>query len=199
MPDTIRRTVLMVGCLAVALAADRSPFAQDAPEGTTLRMTAFAVNLSGVGRTRPQTLQIVIERWSTDEERKKLVDTLVEKGSEKLLDVVQDIKPRAGFIRTTEQPGLGHPVRARAAAPERRAAHRVRDGPADQLPGGAGQHAVDGLRVHGLRDPARSRRQGRGQAGAAATKVTYDKEKKQVELENYGQQPVRLTQVMVDK
>ena len=34
---------------------------------------------------------------------------------------------------------------------------------------------------------------------AAGTKITYDKEKRQVELENYGQQPVRLTQVTVDK
>jgi hypothetical protein len=34
---------------------------------------------------------------------------------------------------------------------------------------------------------------------AAGTKITYDPEKKQVELENYGQEPVRLTQVTVDK
>jgi hypothetical protein len=34
---------------------------------------------------------------------------------------------------------------------------------------------------------------------SVGTKVTYDKDKKQLELENYGQEPVRLTTVTVDK
>ena len=198
MPDTIRRTVLMVGCLAGALAADRSPLAQDAPAGAPLRMTAFAVNLSGVGRTRPQTLQIVIERWSTDAERKLLVDTLVEKGSEKLYDVVQDIKPRVGFIRTTTS--LGWDIQYAHEQP---------------LPSGGRRivFATDRpINFRELRDNTRSTDyefmvceirlgpDGKGEGKlAGATKVTYDREKKQVELENYGQQPVRLTQVVVDK
>ena len=34
---------------------------------------------------------------------------------------------------------------------------------------------------------------------AVSTKISYDKDKKSVEIENYGQEPVRLTQVTVDK
>ena len=34
---------------------------------------------------------------------------------------------------------------------------------------------------------------------AGGTKISWDKEKKAIEIENYGQQPVRLTQVTVDK
>src|SRR5262245_54078422 len=107
MTQITRRAVLVAGCLAAVCPGGPVSLAQDPPAPTPLpfRMTAFAVNLSGVGRARPQTLQIVIERWSTDEERKKLVDTLVEKGGDKLLDVVQDIKPRAGFIRTNTSLG----------------------------------------------------------------------------------------------
>ena len=34
---------------------------------------------------------------------------------------------------------------------------------------------------------------------AAGTKISYDKDKKTVEVENYGQEPVRLTSVTIDK
>ena len=53
------RALMLAGC-AVAFAAGSRLDAQDAPAGP-LHMTAFAVNLSGVGRARPQTLQIVID------------------------------------------------------------------------------------------------------------------------------------------
>ena len=62
--------------------------------------------MTGIGRAgRAETLQIVIERWSTDAERAALINTLVENGSDKLLDAVQKIKPRAGFIRTNTSLG----------------------------------------------------------------------------------------------
>src|SRR5262245_7663269 len=105
-PRSMLARILLVGSLPLALGHSTSAQeAEPAPLPLPLRMTAFAVNLSGVGRTRPTTLDIVIERWSTDEEKQKLLDTLVEKGDDKLLDMVQDIKPRAGFIRTTQSLG----------------------------------------------------------------------------------------------
>jgi hypothetical protein len=190
---------LAVGSLAfasgrVALAQESAP----TPLPLPLRMNAFAVNLSGVGRTRPTTLDIVIERWSTDEERKKVLDTLVEKGEDKLMDMVQDIKPRAGFIRTTQS--LGWDISFARYADLASGGHRivfVTDRP---------------MGFYELSNNTRSRdyefmvceirlnKDGKGEGKlSSATKITYDKEKKEVTLENYGIEPVRLTTVSVEK
>src|SRR5262245_45299416 len=97
--------LLVAGSLALASGGAAVSQEEAAPPAPPLRMTAFAVNMSGVGRTGATTLQIVIERWSTDEERDKLLTTLVEKGDDKLLDTLQNIKPRAGYIRTNQSLG----------------------------------------------------------------------------------------------
>jgi hypothetical protein len=72
-----------------------------AKEEELLRLRAFAVNMNNSARTGT----IVIERWSTDEEASKLKATLVEKGDDKLLSVLQKIKPRCGFARTSNSLG----------------------------------------------------------------------------------------------
>jgi hypothetical protein len=176
----------------VSLAEEEAP----TPLPLPLRMSAFAVNLSGVGRTRPTTLDIVIERWSTDEERQKVLDTLVEKGSDKLLDLVQDVKPRAGYIRTTQSLGWDISFARYADLPS--GGHRivfVTDRP---------------MGFYELRNNTRSRdyefmvceirlnKDGKGEGKlSASTKITYDKDKKTVEIENYGIEPVRLTTVSI--
>jgi hypothetical protein len=161
-------------------------------------MTAFAVNMSGIGRGGAQTLQIVIERWSTDDERKHLIDTLVEKGSDKLLDALDDIKPRAGFIKTNRSLGWD-----------------IQFARVHELPGG-GRRIVFGTdRPMTFAEASNNPRSadyeymlceirlgadGKGEGKlAVAAKVTYDKAQQKVEIENYGQQPVRLTQVTIDK
>jgi hypothetical protein len=190
---------LVVGSLAVAsgpvaLAQESAP----TPLPVPLRMNAFAVNLSGVGRTRPTTLDIVIERWSTQEEQKKLLDTLVERGEDKLMDLVQDMKPRAGFIRTTQS--LGWDISFARYADLASGGHRivfVTDRP---------------MGFYELSNNTRSRdyefmvceirlnKDGKGEGKlSSATKITYDKDKKEVTLENYGIEPVRLTTVSIEK
>jgi hypothetical protein len=70
-----------------------------------LLLRAFAVNMSGGGRAAAGTIDIGIERWTTDDERAKLFNVLVERGSDHLLDALQDIKPRAGYVRTSNSLG----------------------------------------------------------------------------------------------
>src|SRR6266849_7227305 len=67
--------------------------------GTPERFTALAVNMSNVGRTGAQTVEIVVNRWSTDAERDRLLAVLLERGPEKLLETLQDM-PRVGYFRT---------------------------------------------------------------------------------------------------
>ena len=169
-----------------------------ADDKRVMSMTAFAVNMSGVGRGGATTLNIVIERWSTDEERAKLLDTLVEKGPDKLLDVVDDIKPRAGFIRTNRS--LGWDIQYAREFP---------------LPTGGKRIIFVTDRPMGFYEMHNSTRSadyefmlceihlgpdGKGEGKlATATKISYNKDEKKIELENYGTQPVRLTQVTLDK
>lgn len=184
--------------LSLALPLALGAVSAAAADKPVLSLTATAVNMSGVGRPGATQLTIVIERWSTDEERGKLVDTLVEKGSDKLLDVLDDIKPRAGFIRTSRS--LGWDIQYA----------RVQD-----LPSGGKRiiFATDRpMNFYELRNNTRSSdyefmlceirlsadgRKGEGKLATAA-KISYDRAEKRVEIENYGQQPVRLTQVSVD-
>ncbi|HEY6547081.1 MAG TPA: hypothetical protein VI589_04215 [Vicinamibacteria bacterium] len=190
---SLHRTAVLGGLLALA-APSVAPAAEP-----VLSLTAFAVNMSGVGRTgRTETLQIAIERWSTDEERAMLIDTLVEKSSDKLLDAVQKIKPRAGYIRTTTS--LGWDIQFARET---------------DLPSGGKRIVFATDRPMGFREMRNSNRSadyefmlceirlgpdGKGEGKlAGGAKISYDKDAKKIEIENYGQEPVRLTQVVTDK
>src|SRR5919198_3198555 len=74
------------------------------------RLTAFAVDMSNLSaRATTGTVDIVIERWSTDQERDQLRAALQEGGPDALLRGLQKIKDPAGYIRT---PGsVGYPLR----------------------------------------------------------------------------------------
>ena len=80
----------------VALAGPRTARADE----PVLAMRAIAVNMTGVGSGQMGRLDLVVERWSTDAERARLRGILIEKGSDKLLDALRDMKPRVGYIRT---------------------------------------------------------------------------------------------------
>jgi hypothetical protein len=87
------------GALALAVPLTAQP--NRAPE----RFTALAVNLESPRRAMTGTVEIVVNRWSTDRERDRLLAVLLEKGPEKLLDALQDT-PRVGYIRTPD--GIGY-------------------------------------------------------------------------------------------
>lgn len=188
---------LALGATLLAASVLSTPVAT-ADDGLPLRLSAVAVNLSGLGRPGAETLQIVIERWSTDEEQKMLIDTLIEKGNDQLVGVVQKIKPRAGYIRTTTS--LGWDLQfARLEA----------------RPGGGRRLMFLTDRPMSFFERARNTRSseyeflfaeihlhpdGKGEGKLVpAAKVYYDRADKLLEIEDYAFQPVRLTQVTTDK
>jgi len=65
------------------------------PAGAPVRFTALAVNMGHPGPTGAGTVEIVVNRFSSDAERDRLLSVLLEKGPEKLLDVLRDM-PRVG-------------------------------------------------------------------------------------------------------
>jgi hypothetical protein len=178
--------------VAVTLMAGLSrPAAQSNLPGEKFR--AFAVNMSGVGRTGSGTVDIVIDRWSSDAEREQLIKVFLEKGPEKLLDALQDTK-RVGYIRDPQS--LGWDLRFARQVQGEDGGRRiivVTDRPIGFAEARNRPRTMDYpftlIELHLDKD-------GNGEGKASvATKITYDKKKGTVELENYGTQPVMLTKV----
>jgi hypothetical protein len=159
-----------------------------------LQLSAVAVNMSGVGPARPQTLDIVIERWSTDEERKALMDTIIERGTENLLEAVQKIRPRAGFIRTTTS--LGWAIQFAYAEDLASGGRKVIFGTDRPMSFYETRNNTRSAEYEYMLCEIRLGPNGKG-VGKLATmaKISYDRARRQLEIENYGNEPVRLTQV----
>jgi hypothetical protein len=161
-----------------------------------LRLRAFAVNMSGGGRAG--TIDIVINRWSTDEEREKLRAVLIEKGPDKLLDALKDIKPRTGYMRTSST--LGWDTYYARETPFGDGGRRIiigTDRPMSFLERSNQPRSAD---YEFTLVEIRLDKNGKGQGKyAVAAKITYNKDTRTIEIENYGIEPVRLTQVTVEK
>ena len=186
------RTVLSGAAVAVLLVlanASASARAYSPPE----RYTAFAVDMGFPGRTTAGPVEFVIERYSTDEERDRLIQVLLEKGPEKLLDALQSL-PRIGYFRTPNS--IGYDIRF-----------------ARKYKGEDGGDVITMMtdRYIGFWEAANRPRtvdypftlieirigpDGTGEGKMSiATKVTYDKKNNTIVLEDYKSQPVILNQV----
>ena len=60
--------------------------------------TAFAVNMSNVGPGAATTFTIQIDRWSSAEDRERLLKTLMDEGHDKFMDALRD-EDEVGFVR----------------------------------------------------------------------------------------------------
>lgn len=161
-----------------------------------LKMRAFAVDMSGTSPARAGTIDITIERWTTDEEQKKLADVLIEKGGGELRSALEKIKPRAGYINTSGSLGWDvHYARQTAYGDGARRIIIATDRP---------------MSFWELRDRPRSadyefllmeirlNKDGQGEGKmATAAKINYNEVSRTIEIENYSNEPVRLTKVEV--
>ena len=146
---------------------------------------------------RAGTLDIVVERWSTDDERDKLRGVLVEKGGgDDLLKALQRVKPRCGFIRTSRS--LGWDVQFCREMPLPDGGRRIilaTDRPLSFLEARNRPRSFD---YQFLLIEIRLKADGKGEGKLVdAAKVGYDRDTNTIEIENYGQEPVRLSQVQV--
>ena len=183
----MRRTLLALAVLAMA-----APLAT-AEEPEPLRLRAFAVNMNSSVRTR--TIDIVIERWSTPEEAANLKAVFVETGADKLLSALQRVKPRCGYVRTSNS--LGWDIYYARETPLPDGGRKIvlaTDRPVGMWEArNAGRSTDYQFSLAEIRLPA----EGKGQGKAIpAAKLTLNKEGV-LEIENYEQQPVRLNEVTV--
>src|SRR5581483_8512294 len=94
------RPLLAIATVFIAvLTLAAAPHVRAQTNGTPERYTALAVNMSGRGGAAAGTIEIVVNRWSTDAERDKLMNVLMDQGADKLLDVLQSM-PRVGYFRS---------------------------------------------------------------------------------------------------
>ena len=158
--------------------------------GSPERYTANAINMDA---GTAGTIDITVDRWSTDKQRDALINTILKQGPEKLLDAIQDEKPVGHF----GAPGnLGWDLRFARRTP---------------LPEGGERVVLVTDRRVGFREAVNQPRsidypftvielrlnadgEGEGKM-SVATKVIYEKESNTITLENYGIQPVQLTNV----
>ena len=190
------RVSLAGGLVALALAGPVSPApAQEMP----VRFHATAVNMSNVGRQGMFSLDITIERWSSDEEFARLKDALVEKGSDALLSQLQKIKPRAGYI-SRGPGGLGWDIRYARRTDLDGGGHRVifaTDRPMSFAERTTRPPSID---YEFLLGEMRIGPNGKGEGKLVPmARIAYDDGSRSIQIENYASEPVRFTQVTEEK
>jgi len=174
-----------------------------------LKMTAWAVNMSNTATGANGIVEIRITQWSTAAERQALIGTFLDKGQDKLLDALQDVKAH-GRIRL---PGAMGPGRASAQGS---LGNDLRYAWHTKLPDGGDRIVIGTDRYISFQEQANQPRTidypftfiqihlpkggGEGEGKLAyATKLSFDKKKNAVEMENYGTEPVRLNQIKIVK
>jgi hypothetical protein len=190
---SICRAAMAAALTAGLAAASTSTPTLAQTKGTPERFTALAVNMSNVGRSGANTIEIVVDRWSTDAERDRLLTTLMEKGADKLLDVLRDMR-RVGYIRSPNS--LGYDLHYARRTPLPDGGERVvlaTDRPVGFWEAVNRPRSIDYpftiIELHLNADG-----EGEGKL-SLATKIMAEKESKTIVLEDYANQPVLLTSV----
>ena len=187
---------LAAALLAVAgLSLVASP--ANAKEEVILRLTCVLQNMN-VGNE--STMDIVIERWSTPAELAALKAVLVEKGMDKLLSALQKIKPRAGFLIKPMTMGWDIHYAAQSDLPGggKRVVF-VTDRPMGFWGVATGADSAQyEFTLAEIRLDKDGGTRGEGKLVTAA-QIWYNEKTKTIEIANYANEPVRLSQVMVDK
>jgi len=197
--------------LAVAFSA-RPPLAapierQPAVPTLPLRLSAFAVNMSTAQRGRnTAVIDIRITRWSTPEERERLISTAVEKGQDALLRSLQKM-PDHGRIAIPAWTGpdphnarLGWTLHYAFATPGDDGGLRIGIATDRYIGVWEAREQPRTIDYPFTLIEIRLDSEGKGVGKmAVATKIDFDKKTKQMVLENYASEPVRLNEVKIQK
>jgi hypothetical protein len=189
MRETTRiRRMGFIAAGAIAFAASAASAAKPVEH-----LTAFAVDMSNMaGRTRTGTIDVIIDRWSTDAERDRLVGALREGGSDTLLKALQK-EQEIGRIRSTGS--IGYPLRFAREIPISTGGRRIivaTDRPVSFLE--LTNRPITTEYPFMLIDIRMSAKgEGEGKLLPLA-KVTMN-EDHVIEIENYASEPVRLSSV----
>jgi hypothetical protein len=194
---------LLLGALVLGLLQPAGSTPAQAKD-EQLEITAFAVNMSNIATGANAVVDITINSWSTPEERERLITTLLEKGPDALLRELQKAPVKGRFRIPSAKPPDPHHL---GLGLDLRYAWQT------ALPDGGRRIVLATDRYIGFQEARNQPRtmdypftlmeirvdkDGRGEGKmAVATKIDFDKKNKQIELENYGSEPVRLNNLQV--
>ncbi len=188
-------SLLMMMCLVPGLFAGLS-ILPAAAEELPLRFNAIAVNMSNVGARTQQRLDITINRWSTDEERAKLMEALKShsrRGDRELADTLFS-KDSVGTIREVQR--LAYDLRYARMNPMEGGGMQIiaaTDRPLAFAETWRSSRTLDyNVSLLILEVDAEGRGEGQLMLGAD---FQWDEEKNQVVITNFASEPVRLTSV----
>ena len=190
--------VISLAAAGAGLAASASS-AADKP---LLRLRAAAVDAGAVtpSGSRPASagiLEIGIERWTTDAEHARVADVLVEKGPDGLMSVMKDL-PRAGYIRTPTSLGWQIHYAREILLPE--GGRRIIFATDRPMAFWELWNRPQSADYQYMFAEVRLGADGRGQGTLVpVARIDYDEGTRTIEIENYASQPVRLSDVRVEK
>ena len=158
-----------------------------------VRYVANAINMDPTVRLTATTVDIAVTHWSSDADRDRLVGLLAEKGQGKLLTVLQDL-PKVGTIKTPDS--LAYDLRYARRIPGEDGGERVVLLTDRDIAFWEARNQTRSLEYPFMVIELRLNANGEGEGKlTVATKLSSDQMGKQIVLENYGSQPVRLTEV----
>ena len=192
------KLLIIMGAALLLIAPSRAWRAQEGTIAKAVeRLTATAAFVPKPGmRPDSVTLEIVIERWSTNAERDRLIETLKTKGPDVLLDLLRSL-PSIGNISTTTS--TGSRLRFAQSTPTEDGGRRIfiaTERPmslGNQPP--RGRRAADADYAFSAAD-IRFDRDGSG-AGTLnyASKLAHNPKTGAIEIDNYADEPVHLSGV----
>lgn len=191
-----RNVLLVLAMTAPWSAQASSAMSRETP--TPLTLTGVAVNMNS---TRPAAgasrVEIKIERWSLDQERQELVDALLDRGADQLLAALQET-PRVGYIRTPDSVAWDLRYARETVAPD--GSRRIILGTDRRMTfWELSRHTRSSNYPFSVIE-IRLDKNGKGDGRMSiATKVTADRERNWIELENFSAQPVLLKNVEVER
>jgi hypothetical protein len=171
-----------------------------------LRMSAFAVSMATAAPGATAVMDIRITRWSTPAEREKLINTAVENGQDALLRALQKM-PNHGKISIPGWTGpdphnarLGWVLHYANVTPAEDGGYRIGIATDRYIGMWEARNQPRTIDYPFSLIEVRLDKDGKGVGKmAVATKIEFDKKKKQLVLENYSSEPVRLNQVKIEK
>jgi hypothetical protein len=203
-----KQLLLIAGTVAMVLSSAAAPVAQS-PEPTLplpLRLSTWAVSMGTMATGKNAVIEINITRWTTPKERQDLIATALEKGQNALLRALTDL-PSHGRFNIPGWVGadpnnlrLGWELHYAYVVPGEDGGHRILIATDRHMSFGEVRNQGRSMDYPFTLMEIRLNKNGEGEGKAAvATKITYDKKRNTIELENYGSEPVRLQQVRIRK
>jgi hypothetical protein len=174
--------------------------------GEPIRLSAWAVNMWNIATGANAVMDVRVDTWSTDREREELIATFLEGGQDKLLNKLRDV-PIKGRMNIPAWRGpdpnqvrLGWNLRFAMRTPREDGGTsillatdrymsfaEVRNRPRMY------DYPFTLLEIHLTKNGT-----GEGKM-AVATQLRFDKKAKTIIFENYASEPVRLTNVTIEK